>query len=676
MILRIYKGDKLIEVKQFTEDQISIGHGANVHLDLKDEAVSPIHCLIELRDSGFYICDLGSASGTLKNNNVILDEPLSSGDYIGVGPYRVQFFVGVPKPKAAPDEITQYTAVAEVKEESVPQVRQTPAPTPPKLPEVAPAVVPSVRSTAGTKKQSAATINLGRRKKGQKTFPPPSEITDLRKHLKGTKGPTIEVIVTWKERVLSTYHFTDQTRITIGSKSGADVFVPGAFFKKNLSFIESSGATKLNIPADVNFDVVSSGQNFSQEDLLRLGKAVRATSGHSLRLEQGEIGCLSIADGQVEIFVRHIPGTAKPALAGTLDLSSNEITGLILSLIIVSLVALYMSIYAPIQEELKKDEEQLRLATIVYNRPPPPPDEEPPPPPVPPKKEPVETPKPKEEPKRVLITERETKQGNKKQSQNTAKQVEKAKAAEVRPTPSKTNRPKKFTSVKQGGAVKTGKAEGSNATSKEKDVTQMGLLSAFSGGGARKQLDQAYQGSQGLLGMANEATGSSGSNANRDGDDLGSRFKDTGAGGRGTRTQGIADVGTKGRGSGMSEYGSGVGLGGKSNVTIDAGGVEEGWEGTIDREAVRRVIRSILNQIKSCYERQLRMNSSLEGKVVIRFEIVDQGRVRTASTKSTTMRNSAVESCVAARIRAARFPEPPQGVIAVVDYPFVFGSQK
>lgn len=140
--------------------------------------------------------------------------------------------------------------------------------------------------------------------------------------------------------------------------------------------------------------------------------------------------------------------------------------------------------------------------------------------------------------------------------------------------------------------------------------------------------------------MANQATGTSGQNEQRDGDDIGSKFKDTGAGGKGTATQGIAGVGTKGRGSGMSAYGAGTGLGGKGNVTIDAGGSDEGWEGTIDREAVRRVIRSILNQIKGCYERQLSMKPGLEGKVVIQFEIMEQGRVRSSKTRSTTMNDA------------------------------------
>ena len=219
-----------------------------------------------------------------------------------------------------------------------------------------------------------------------------------------------------------------------------------------------------------------------------------------------------------------------------------------------------------------------------------------------------------------------------------------------------------------------GQTAGANANAPN-DVTKTGLLSAFGGGGNRTKLDQAYTGTGELLGMADKATGTSGQNENRAGDDIGSKFKDSGAGGKGTATQGIAGLGTKGRGSGQSAYG-GVGFGGKGNVTIDAGGTDADFVGTIDREAVRRVIRSILSQIKSCYERQLRSNSSLEGKVVIQFEIEEQGRVRIAKTKTSSINDTTVESCVASRIREQRFPEPPPGTVAVVDYPFIFNSQK
>ncbi len=226
--------------------------------------------------------------------------------------------------------------------------------------------------------------------------------------------------------------------------------------------------------------------------------------------------------------------------------------------------------------------------------------------------------------------------------------------------------------MKEGKSVKVSPTESAGAQSK--DPNKSGLLSAFGVGGARNKLDQAYSGSGELLGMADKATGTSGQASDRAGDDIGSRFKETG-GGKGTATTGITGVGTKGRGSGMGGYGN-SNLGGKGAVTIDAGGAEENFEGSIDREAVRRVIRSILAQIKSCYERQLRSNSGLEGKVVIKFLIEDQGRVRQAKTKSSTLNDPTVEACVASRIREQRFPDPPAGTVAEVDYPFVFGAQK
>jgi outer membrane biosynthesis protein TonB len=276
-------------------------------------------------------------------------------------------------------------------------------------------------------------------------------------------------------------------------------------------------------------------------------------------------------------------------------------------------------------------------------------------------------------PKKVEVTEKKVEQKGNVQSNAAKKELPQTRASEVRAKPTKVDRPKKFTSTKQGGAVKLGEKAGANAQS-AKDVTKEGLLSAFGGGGVRNKLDQAYSGTGELLGMADKATGSSGQNESRAGDDIGSKFKDTGAGGKGTATQGIAGIGTKGRGSGQSAYGE-SGLGGKGNVSIDVGGTEAGFVGTIDKEAVRRVIRSILNQIKSCYERQLRTKSDLEGKIVINFDIQEQGRVSKAVPKEASPEMRQVAECVAARIREQRFPDPPKGSFASVDYPFVFGKQ-
>jgi hypothetical protein len=181
-----------------------------------------------------------------------------------------------------------------------------------------------------------------------------------------------------------------------------------------------------------------------------------------------------------------------------------------------------------------------------------------------------------------------------------------------------------------------------------------------------------------LLGAGEKATGASGFNENRAGDDLGSKFKDTGAGGKGTATQGIAGIGTKGRGTGMSEYGSGTGFGSKDQVAIQAGGAEEEFSGSIDKEAVRRVVRSALAAFKSCYDREYKKDTKLEGKVVISWEIHERGVAKNAQVvhSKSTIGNSAVEECVRSRMLTLRFPEPPAGSFAEVTYPFLFQGQK
>lgn len=705
IIFRIFKGSQLLEVKQFEADQVIFGHDAEVTIDLKDPSVSAIHCLLELRDSGYYICDMGSATGTMKNGRPILDEAISSGDNIEIGPFRIQFFVGAPKPKSKPVEIPSELSPRlgdETRDSSEePRANAPKIPSAPSLPVAAlkpapPTGEPKPRLPDTSHQQSHQTASVNSRsssggapklsshkkhKKGSATFAPPSEITNLSEYLKPTKGPVVEVIVAWHERIIETYHFGGDESVSIGSSSICQVKVPESFIKGALPLLDLKGGCKVLAPTEVGVSVVTLNHGrFHLEELLKSGKALKTGASYAVRMDQGELVCLSFAGGALQVFIRYVPNTLKPALAMPLDFTAGELTGMIVALVIVALTALYMSVYTP-EAPLKEEDEQVRLAQFVYNKPSTttlPPVTTTTQPPVAVKTPPSTTlPPPPPEPVKVKVTDikkEATKKGN-KESVSAVKEVEKAKAAEVRPNPSKVNRPKKFTSIKQGGATKLGETAGANAQS-AKDVNKMGLLSAFSGGGVRKSLDQAYSGSGALLGMANEATGKTGQNENREGDDIGSKFKDTGAGGKGTATQGIAGVGTKGRGSGMSTYGSGVGLGGKGNVTIDAGGSDEGWDGTIDREAVRRVIRSILSQIKSCYERELRVKKGLEGKVVIQFEIMEQGRVRSAHTKSSTMGNPTVESCVAARIREARFPEPPPGSVAVVDYPFVFGAQE
>ncbi len=679
IILRIFKNDQLLEVKQFERDQIIFGQNADAHVYLEDSQVSPIHCLIELRDKGYYICDLGSSSGTLKNGQPVLDDQIQSGDNLEVGSFKVQFFVGVPKPKAVPEETQTKTPIVER-----PKVAKIKDLTPPKEDTLTPTAIPvSKRNQSpaappiqNVKSQSKTPI--APLKHSTKTFAPGSEIKDLRTYLRPTKGNVLEVIVSWKERVVDSYHFrpgldtSPNKIILLGSAENSDIKVPPNFIRGNMQFIDFAGGCRVNAPIEMLPEfILGNHQIMKIEDGLRSGRATRSPMGHTLKLEQGEMICLSFSGGTLQLYIRWVPPTPIPLMSSPLDLAAGEIASIIFSMVMSMLVYFAVTTYVPPEVE-KPKEDQLRLAQFIYNKP----KNEPIVPTTVTTLAPIQVPERAPTTTQVVKVNMSEKDNSKAKTPSTqaVKKQEAAKAAEVMAKPTKVDRPKKFTAVKSGGAQKMGEAAGANAQAK--DVSKEGLLAAFGSGGMRKTLDQAYSGSGQLLGMANEATGKSGMNENRAGDDIGSKFKDTGAGGKGTATQGIAGVGTKGKGSGMSTYGGGVGLGGKDSVNIDAGGTEEAFVGSIDREAVRRKIRSILNQLKNCYERQLRVTSGLEGKVVIQFEIEEQGRVRSAKPLTSSLNNAAVENCVAARIKETRFPEPPPGTVAVVDYPFVFGAQR
>lgn len=703
VILRVFKNGQLHEVKQFDVDQIVIGHQADVQLDLAGEGISPIHCLIELRDNGYYICDLGSQTGTFKNGQAVLDDAIESGDEVTVGGYRIVFYVGVPKPKAIPKvpeaKPAPAPAAAAVPPKSetvvapVPPVEAVPAPKPPaakppaeKPPAEKPPERPAVKEAPrpapkppGVKPsptrpeiRSYAGAEIGRRKAGP-TFAPSADVGDLREILKPGKGNVLEVVVAWRDRVIDTYHFRRRGQYKMGQTDREAIRIASDVIPKTWPLLEITNAVKVNVSDAMEFELISSSQGRrSMQDCIASGKATRAGQGTSVRLDQNEMICLSLGGGLITVYIRYAPQSPIVPLLPPLGLTGSELSALVFSLVVTTMLAFYISATTPAEVTEEKPEELTRTAQIIFNNPPPKPPAEPPtPPPPPPKEEPPPPPKPPEK-----VTAANKKQEIQKKGQSTAAQAATSQTAqranEVAPKPDSQNRPKKFTSVKAGGAVKLGQNAGANAAS-AKDVSKVGLFSAFGGGGVRSKLDQAYSGAGEVLGQADKATGSSGMGENRAGDDLGSKFKDTGAGGKGTATQGIAGIGTKGRSSGMAAYGSVDGFGAKTTVNIESGGAEEDFLGTIDKEAVRRRVRHYLHEIRGCYVRELNLlekGQKLEGKVVVSWEIIEQGVARNVRIKSSTLGNSKVENCIAQRLASWSFPEPPKGTIAEVAYPF------
>jgi TonB family protein len=92
----------------------------------------------------------------------------------------------------------------------------------------------------------------------------------------------------------------------------------------------------------------------------------------------------------------------------------------------------------------------------------------------------------------------------------------------------------------------------------------------------------------------------------------------------------------------------------------------------LPRDVVAKVIRAHFNEIKYCYERELQSQQSLAGKVSVSFTIGPTGEVLETSISESTLANEAVESCMLARIRRWRFPDPAGGGVVTVNHPWIF----
>jgi len=75
-------------------------------------------------------------------------------------------------------------------------------------------------------------------------------------------------------------------------------------------------------------------------------------------------------------------------------------------------------------------------------------------------------------------------------------------------------------------------------------------------------------------------------------------------------------------------------------------------------EAIQSVLLSHNRAIQYCYERELRRNPSLKGKVVVRIKVNFQGHVTHVEIVESTLNSERVERCIVTRIRQWKDFEP------------------
>jgi TonB family protein len=105
-------------------------------------------------------------------------------------------------------------------------------------------------------------------------------------------------------------------------------------------------------------------------------------------------------------------------------------------------------------------------------------------------------------------------------------------------------------------------------------------------------------------------------------------------------------------------------------------GEDIGGSGEFDASLVVKMIKNRIGAIRACYERELKRNPTLAGKVTVQFTIEQQGNVSGVKVVDNTTGEAAVGTCVANAVQRFRFSPGPEGGSVSFSYPFVFAPQR
>lgn len=708
IVLKVYRGNRLISVKQFLQSQIVIGRQSDSGLVLDDESISPVHAVIERRDGEYYLSDLGSEMGIYLEGVKTLESKIMSGECLEIGPYTVRFYEGIPRPAIEPD----YSGVhdkpepkmmdvekEESDQESSVEIKMTKS-SPPPLPldendevdeltdpgieiedevtnpgiDLSEEDVPSIEGVDIVQKENVPSEPL--------TLEDSSSVSSGPKNIEEIINPTsrgsvVEAILAWQERVLATYHFTENHDVIIANYPGEHMFIPlpGPKFKHHLLVL--GDLCIVNIASSMAGELYQNGRVVPLKELPRSNKLQVQGGNSRLKLEQGEMVRLGLLGDKVSVYVRYVEDAPKAVTAPFFDFTSAELVGIFMSAVVVSVIALYMLFYAPgsLDNPDKLLEEHLRKATITFNPPPRLKRDPDPPPPEPEKKKPeikkVTEVKSKPEKKKPEKKPDQAKPGRNNKKPEDKKVVKKPPSGAK---PSRNKVKNQAGSSRTGGAVKTGK-EAANAKSKEVDITQTGLMSALAGGGKNSALDKAYSGVGTTIGTADKKTGFQGQKSASGNEGIGTKLQTPGAGGKGKNLVGIGSLKGVGRSADKIQYGaSGLKGKGKANIKV-VDGAGKDFFSSIDQDAIRRLIRKNRNLLAGCYEKALAKNKNLSGKIVLQWNIIQGGKMTSGKVKSSSIPDKSVSSCVIRRLMSLKFPDPGPNEIAQVVYPFVFESR-
>jgi outer membrane biosynthesis protein TonB len=90
-----------------------------------------------------------------------------------------------------------------------------------------------------------------------------------------------------------------------------------------------------------------------------------------------------------------------------------------------------------------------------------------------------------------------------------------------------------------------------------------------------------------------------------------------------------------------------------------------------DQQSIAKTMKRYTGRIKQCYERQLKSDPDLKGKVSVSFEIGTDGNVSGVGIEENSTGNAELATCIKREVGRIRFVPPPEDDVEVAGYPFI-----
>ena len=107
-------------------------------------------------------------------------------------------------------------------------------------------------------------------------------------------------------------------------------------------------------------------------------------------------------------------------------------------------------------------------------------------------------------------------------------------------------------------------------------------------------------------------------------------------------------------------------------VSCTIGPSPEKYMTNTDKEAIQKVVKENVKELRVCYERLAQRDPKESGRVDLKWTVQPSGLVENVKVVKSQIKDEDTLECMIASLATWEFPKPLKGVVLDVNYPFVF----